>query len=83
MGGRDLPTFDWICHNANATGPFIIIIIIFTPVLNSQGMKKLRYKKIQKSSWNEPYSSLLLLHHETVMQYDGIVPLNQNGESLK
>ena len=30
-----------------------------TPVLNSQGMKKIRYAipKIQKSSWNEPYSS--------------------------
>jgi len=41
----------------------IIIIIFFTQVLNSsQGMKKLRYaamqyKKVQKSSWNEPYSS--------------------------
>jgi len=37
----------------------IIIIIIFTPVLNSQGMKKLRYaiQKVQKSSWNKPYSS--------------------------
>jgi len=30
--------------------------IFFTPVLNSQGMKKLCYK-VQKSSWNEPYSS--------------------------
>jgi len=30
-----------------------------TPVLNSQGMKKIRYaiKKVQKSNWNEPYSS--------------------------
>ena len=29
-----------------------------TPILNSQGMKKLRYaiQKIQISSWNEPYS---------------------------
>ena len=38
----------------------IIIIIILTPVLNSQGMKKLRYtiqKSTKKSSWNEPYSS--------------------------
>jgi len=28
-----------------------------TPVLNSQGMKKLHYaiQKVQKSSWNEPY----------------------------
>jgi len=52
---------------------FIVIIIIillniflsfyfclfFTPLFNSQGMKKLRYaiQKVQKSSWNEPYSS--------------------------
>jgi len=37
-----------------------IIIIFLTPVLNSQGMKKnyaMQYKKVQKSSWNEPYSS--------------------------
>jgi len=47
---------------------FIIIFFSLTPVLSSQGMKKLRYaiqKKVQKSSWNEPYSSssftLLLL----------------------
>jgi len=37
----------------------IIIIAFLTPVLNSQGMKKIRYaiQKVQKSSWNEPYSS--------------------------
>jgi len=38
----------------------LFIIVIFTPVLNSQGMKKnyaMQYKKVQKSSWNEPYSS--------------------------
>ena len=36
-----------------------IIIIIFTPILNSQGVKELCYalQKVQKSSWNEPYSS--------------------------
>ena len=36
-----------------------IIIIILTPVLNSQGMKKyaMQYRLVQKSSWNEPYSS--------------------------
>ena len=30
-----------------------------TPVANSRGMKKLRYaiQKVQKLSWNEPYSS--------------------------
>ena len=46
-----------------------IIIIFLTPVLNSRGMKKLRYaiQKVQKSSWNEPYSSFLILH-KTVMQ---------------
>jgi len=43
----------------------IIIIFFFDPcILNSQGMKKIRYA-LQKSSWNEPYSSsftiLLLL----------------------
>jgi len=38
----------------------LFIIVIFTPVLNSQGMKKITLcntKKVQKSSWNEPYSS--------------------------
>jgi len=36
----------------------IIIIFFLTPMLNSQG-KKLRcaIQKVQKSSWNEPYSS--------------------------
>ena len=31
----------------------------FTPILNSQGVKELCYalQKVQKSSWNEPYSS--------------------------
>ena len=31
----------------------------FTPVLNSQGGKNdaMQYRKVQKSSWNEPYSS--------------------------
>jgi len=45
-----------------------------TPVLNSQGMKKLRYaiQKVQKSSWNEPYSSSSFTK---VMQSDGIVIL--------
>jgi len=40
-----------------------IIIIILTPVLNSQGMKKyaMQYKQVQKSSWNEHDSSSLLL----------------------
>ena len=46
----------------NIVKAIIIIIIIFiflTPVLNSQGMKTLRYAipKIQKSSWNQPFSS--------------------------
>jgi len=43
------------------TNLFIIVIIFFTPVLNSQGRKNyaVQYKKVQKSSWNEPYSSLL------------------------
>jgi len=34
--------------------------MFLTSVLNSQGMKKLRYaiqKSIKKSSWNEPYFS--------------------------
>jgi len=36
-----------------------IIIIIFTPILNSQVVKESCYalQKVQKSSWNEPYSS--------------------------
>jgi len=35
---------------------FNFIIIFLTPVLNSQEMKKyaMQYKKVQKSSWNEP-----------------------------
>jgi len=42
----------------------IIFIIIFTPVLSSQGMKKyaMLCKKVQKSSWNEPYSSSKMCH---------------------
>jgi len=33
------------------------------PVLNSQGKKNytVQYKKVQKSSWNEPYSSSFLI----------------------
>ena len=36
------------------------MLLFLTPVLNSQGMKKLRFtqwQKVQKSSWNEPYFS--------------------------
>jgi len=36
------------------------LLFFLTPVLNSQGIKKIMLcntKKIQKSSWNEPYSS--------------------------
>ena len=40
----------------------------------------MQYTKVQKSSWNEPYSSSF---KKKVMQYDGIVPLNQNRELLK
>jgi len=40
---------------------FYFILFYLTPVLNSQGMKKnfyaMQYKKVQKSSWNETYSS--------------------------
>jgi len=50
----------------------IIIIIFLTPVglLNSQGMKKLRYAIQKSTKINGIYSSslLLLLLHETVMQ---------------
>jgi len=43
----------------------IIIIIILTPVLNSQGIEKLRYaiQKIPKSNWNEPYSSFQFYYY--------------------
>jgi len=43
----------------------IMIIIILTPVLNSQGIEKLRYaiQKIQKSNWNEPYSSFQFYYY--------------------
>ena len=51
------------------TNVFIIIIIFFlTPVLNSQGMKKLRYA-IQKSiKIKLEWTLFLLLLHKTVMQ---------------
>ena len=46
----------------------IIIITFFTPVLNSQGMKKIRYA-IQKSTKIKlEWTLLLLLFHKTVMQ---------------
>ena len=46
----------------------IIIIIILTPVLNSQGMKNIRYA-IQKSTKIKlEWTLLLLLLHKTVMQ---------------
>jgi len=43
----------------------IMIIIILTPVLNSQGIEKLRYaiQKIPKSNWNEPYSSFQFYYY--------------------
>ena len=49
----------WNKYEVSLTSPVISIIIILTPVLNTQGMKKLRcaIQKVQKSSWNEPYSS--------------------------
>ena len=36
-----------------------ILLLFLTPVRNSQGMKKyaMQFKKVQKSRWNEPYSS--------------------------
>jgi len=36
-----------------------------------------KYKKVQKSNWNEPYSTY------SFTKQSCIVPLNQNGESLK
>jgi len=40
----------------------LLLLFFFTPVLNSQGRKNyaMQYKKVQKSSWNEPYSFSLL-----------------------
>jgi len=41
-----------------------------TPVLNSQGMKTnyaIQYKKVQKSSWNEPYTSCSNSHAVTII----------------
>jgi len=41
-------------------------------------------KNVQKSSWNEPYSSSSSFTKQSCSKMaDGIVPLNQNGESLK
>ena len=55
----------------------IIVINFLTPVLHSQGMKKLRYT-IQKSTKIKlEWTLFLLLGHKTVMQWDGIVPLNR------
>jgi len=46
-------------------------------------MKKLRYAIEKSTKIKLEKTLLLLLLHKTVMQQDGIVPLNQNGESLK
>jgi len=37
----------------------LLLLSFLTPVLSSQGMKKyaVQYKKVQKPSWNEHYSS--------------------------
>jgi len=40
------------------------ILLFLDPGTNSQGIEKnyyVQYKKVQKSSWSEPYSSSLLL----------------------
>jgi len=61
-------------------------LFFLTPVLNSQVMKKyaMPNKKVQKSSWNEPYSSSSSFTKQSCSKMaDGIVLLNQNGESLK
>jgi len=47
----------WNKYEVSLASPYFIFL---TPVLNSRGMKKLRYaiqEKLQKSSWDEPYSS--------------------------
>ena len=62
----------------------VIVIIIFDPGTKFPGNEKIRYAiKKYKNQTGMNLSLLLLLLHKTVMQSDGIVPLNQNGESLK
>jgi len=57
-----------------------LLLLFLTPVLNSQGLKKITLCNTKKYK-NQAGMNLLL--HKTMMQQDGIVPLNQNGESLK
>jgi len=64
FGDRGDKPANLLCELNGHLMPFIIIIIIIiiilTLVLNSQGLKKnyaMQYRKVQKSSWNEPYSS--------------------------
>ena len=48
------------CDSGDTPANLLLLLLLFlTPVLNSRGMKKIRYaiQKVQKSSWNEPYSS--------------------------
>jgi len=60
QGTRERPSSRFPSDRLRPSGSLVIIIIILTPVLNSQGMKKITLcntKKVQKSSWNKPYSS--------------------------
>ena len=64
----------------------IIIIIFFDPGTQFPGNEKITLcntKKVQKSSWNEPYSSSSFTKLSCSKMALYPVPLNQNGESLK
>jgi len=61
------------------------IIVIFWPRYSIPREWKncaMQYKKVQKSSWNEPYSSSSFTK-QSCSEIALIVSLNQNGETLK
>ena len=53
-------TETWLVQTEHATFAHMLLLFFLTPGLNSQGIKKnyaMQYRKVQKSSWNEPYCS--------------------------
>ena len=69
-------------HEDNTINRLLLLLLLFWPRYSIPEEWK-NYAKLQKSTKIKLEWTLLLpLLHKTVMQQDGIVPLNQNGESL-
>jgi len=62
---------DWLCYC-----PLLLLLLLFDPGTQFPGNEKITLcnKKVQKSSWNEPYSSsftpLLLLQFMLKVLFD-------------